>query len=135
MIVPYSTEFYPIKWRHIIPPVPMWPLGVCAFAMGAWLLEDWVDLHLACAALGIPGLLGYFYIPESPRWLATQGREHEAYAALKKMATVNGKELPSTAEETIKVGQLSRYFCWLITDSYRKCGAASAILIGKCCIT
>ncbi|GFS05632.1 solute carrier family 22 member 8 [Elysia marginata] len=104
MIVPYSTEFYPIKWRHVIPPAPMWPLGVCAFAMAAWLLEDWADLHLACAALGIPGLLGYFYIPESPRWLATQGREEEAHAALTKMARFNAKQLPASARETIQVG-------------------------------
>ncbi|KAK3780291.1 hypothetical protein RRG08_006197 [Elysia crispata] len=102
MIVPYSTEFFPIQWRHIIPALPMWPLGVCAFALAAWILEDWAELHLACAILGIPGLLGFFYIPESSRWLATQGRELEAYDTLKKMAKLNRKELPSTAEETIK---------------------------------
>ncbi|RUS82446.1 hypothetical protein EGW08_009792, partial [Elysia chlorotica] len=57
MIVPYSTEFFSTKWRHTIPTIPMWPLGVCAFALGAWLLQDWADLHLACAVLSIPGLL------------------------------------------------------------------------------
>ena len=44
------------------------------------------------------------YIPESPRWLATRGREEEAYAALEKMARFNGRELPSTVGDTLKVG-------------------------------
>ncbi|RUS80327.1 hypothetical protein EGW08_011928 [Elysia chlorotica] len=102
VIVPYSTEFFPTQWRHILPPLPMWPLGVIAFAGGAWLLEDWSDLHLVCAALTVPGLLGYFYLPESARWLATQGREEEALDALQKMARVNRKELPPSAMDTIK---------------------------------
>ncbi|GFO30694.1 solute carrier family 22 member 21 [Plakobranchus ocellatus] len=102
IIVPYPTEFFPLRWRHSIPAIPMWPLGVLAFAGGAWLLEDWAHLHLACAILSVPGLLGYFYIPESARWLATKGRQTEAYAVLKKMAKVNGRELPEAAMDTIK---------------------------------
>ncbi|GFS07912.1 solute carrier family 22 member 21 [Elysia marginata] len=102
MIVPYPTEFFPLRWRHTIPAIPMWPLGVLAFAMGAWLLEDWSKLQLACAVLAVPGLLGYFYIPESARWLATRGRLDESYAALEKMARLNGKPLPQTAMDTIK---------------------------------
>ena len=42
-------------------------------------------------------------MPESARWLATQGKEKEAYAVLNKMAKVNGKKLPSSAMDTIKV--------------------------------
>ncbi|GFO30692.1 solute carrier family 22 member 21 [Plakobranchus ocellatus] len=102
MIVPYPTEFFPLRWRHSIPAIPMWPLGVLAFAGGAWLLEDWANLQLACAAAALPGLLGYFYIPESARWLATRGRLEESHAVLAKMARVNGKKLPPTAMETIK---------------------------------
>ncbi|KAK3775405.1 hypothetical protein RRG08_013250 [Elysia crispata] len=102
VIVPYPTEFFPIRWRHTIPAIPMWPLGSLAFASGAWLFQDWAHLQLTCAVLALPGLLGYFYIPESARWLATRGRLDEAYAVLEKMARVNGKKLPPTAMDTIK---------------------------------
>ncbi|GFS06894.1 solute carrier family 22 member 21 [Elysia marginata] len=102
IIVPYPTEFFPLRWRHTVPGIPMWPLGMLCFSGAAWLLEDWSHLHLAIAVVGIPGLLGYFYVPESARWLATRGRLDEAYAALEKMAAVNRKKLPPAAMETIK---------------------------------
>ncbi|RUS75784.1 hypothetical protein EGW08_016445 [Elysia chlorotica] len=103
IIVPYPTEFFPLRWRHTIPAIPMWPLGALAFAGGAWLLEDWSHLQLTCAVMAVPGLLGYFYMPESARWLATRGRQDEAHAVLEKMARLNGRELPPTAMDTIKV--------------------------------
>lgn len=102
IIVPYPTEFFPLKWRHTIPAIPMWPLGVLAFAMAAWLLEDWSTIQIATAALALPGLVGYFYIPESARWLATRGRLEESYAALEKMARLNGKNLPQSTMVTIE---------------------------------
>ena len=58
MLVPYPSEFLPVKWRAIIPCIPMWPLGVSLFALAGWVLEDWRQLHWACAALIAPNLLG-----------------------------------------------------------------------------
>jgi len=42
---------------------------------------------LPCVASAI---LGYYYVPESPRWLCTHGRTQEALAILKRAARVNG---------------------------------------------
>ncbi|GFO12740.1 solute carrier family 22 member 21 [Plakobranchus ocellatus] len=101
MIVPYPTEFLPKRWRHILPLMPLWQLGVMIMAATAWWLEDWSHLHVACAVITFVFTLGCFYVPESPRWLATQGKVEESYSALEKIARVNKKRLPSGVTEIL----------------------------------
>ncbi|GFO12742.1 solute carrier family 22 member 4-like [Plakobranchus ocellatus] len=101
MIVPYPTEFLPKRWRHILPLMPLWPLGVMIMAATAWWLEDWSHLHIACAVITFVFTLGCFYVPESPRWLATQGKVDESYSALEKIARVNKKRLPPGVTEIL----------------------------------
>ncbi|GFR95971.1 solute carrier family 22 member 21 [Elysia marginata] len=98
----YPIELMPTRWRHIVAFIPSWGLGMMAFAGTAYWLEDWSHLHIATAVLGATMLLGYFYMPESPRWLATQGRINESLAVLEKMARTNGKPLPPWALRVVE---------------------------------
>ncbi|XP_068248927.1 organic cation transporter protein-like [Palaemon carinicauda] len=60
----------------------------------AYFIRDWRHLQLAISLLnGI--LMSYYWIlPESPRWLASQGRTAEALTILKTIAKVNRRTLP-----------------------------------------
>ncbi|XP_036279127.1 solute carrier family 22 member 5 [Pipistrellus kuhlii] len=90
-------------------------LGVCIFyAIGYMLLplfgyfiRDWRTLLLA---LTLPGLLCavlWWFIPESPRWLISQGRFKEAEVIIHKAAKINGIVAPSAIFEPSELQDLS----------------------------
>ncbi|KAK3777153.1 hypothetical protein RRG08_044982 [Elysia crispata] len=102
MAVTLLAELLPMRWRHLGPVIPSWPLGVMCFAGVAALLENWAYLHIVCAVLSGLFVLGFFYVPESPRWLATQGRLEESYSVLEKIARANKKPMPPSAMDVIQ---------------------------------
>ncbi|XP_064095816.1 organic cation transporter protein-like [Macrobrachium nipponense] len=60
----------------------------------AYFIRDWRHLQLAISLLN--GILFSYYwlLPESPRWLASQGRTEEALTIMKKIAKTNKRNLP-----------------------------------------
>ena len=68
-------------------------LGVIGLAGVAWLIRDWVQLQLA-VTIPFVFFMGYWwFLPESPRWLLSQGRFDETMVIVRKIAKVNGVEL------------------------------------------
>ncbi|KAG8507824.1 Solute carrier family 22 member 5, partial [Galemys pyrenaicus] len=90
-------------------------LGVCIFyALGfmllplfAYFIRDWRMLLLALTVPGVLCAVLWWFIPESPRWLISQGRFKEAEVIIRKAAKINGIAAPSTIFDPSELQDLS----------------------------
>ena len=70
-----------------------WGLAVAGIA---YLIPNWHHMELVFS-LPLIGLYAtYWILPESPRWLLSQGRTEEAEKVVRKIAKYNGKPLPKS---------------------------------------
>ncbi|XP_046370194.2 organic cation transporter protein-like [Haliotis rufescens] len=96
---PYAMEFVGTKWRSVCSSLPIWTTGVGCMALATWLQPDWYYQHIINAALHIPFFLGWFFVPESLRWLTVQGRLGEAEEVVDQMGRYNRRQKsPNTAQ-------------------------------------
>ncbi|XP_007437532.2 solute carrier family 22 member 5, partial [Python bivittatus] len=90
-------------------------LGVCIFyafgymllPVGAYFIREW---RLLLMALTIPGLLYFplwWFIPESPRWLLSQGRIQEAEDIIRKAAEKNHVVAPEVIFDLAELQDLN----------------------------
>ncbi|KAJ4925271.1 hypothetical protein JOQ06_018006 [Pogonophryne albipinna] len=72
-----------------------YPLGLIMLSGIAYLIRDWriLQLVLFCPLVLVLGIF-YWILPESARWLITQGRKEEAINEIRKAAKVNGRKVP-----------------------------------------
>ncbi|XP_076054880.1 beta-alanine transporter isoform X2 [Oratosquilla oratoria] len=60
----------------------------------AYFVRDWKQLSHASIIPFFAFFLFWWVLPESPRWLLAAGRNEEAEAIMRKVASVNGRSLP-----------------------------------------
>ncbi|XP_013857624.1 solute carrier family 22 member 13 [Austrofundulus limnaeus] len=79
------------------------PLGLMMLSGIAYLIRNWRVLQLVLFSPVII-VLGIFYwiLPESARWLITQGRKEEAIKAVRKAAKVNKRNVPEELLERLE---------------------------------
>ena len=58
-------------------------------------LPAWQHLLIACACINAACLLLYPLVPESARWLLSQGRTEEAMQSMQRIAKANKSQMPS----------------------------------------
>nr|XP_058946475.1 solute carrier family 22 member 15-like [Pocillopora verrucosa] len=90
-------------------------VGSQALAGCAYAIRDWRLLTIVTGAPGSILIGGWFFTPESIRWLLKKGRETEARDILSKVAKVNGKSMPEEAlhlpkDERIRLGDFPDLF-------------------------
>ncbi|KAJ7383537.1 hypothetical protein OS493_027200 [Desmophyllum pertusum] len=74
-----------------------WTLSLMALAGVAYIVRDWRMLCIVTGAPAIVIVFGWFFTPESLRWLLVKGKMDEAEKLYRKIARINGKELPAEA--------------------------------------
>ncbi|KAK8407773.1 hypothetical protein O3P69_002368 [Scylla paramamosain] len=72
-----------------------WSVGYMLIPVVAYYIRAWKGLQVAISLPTLAMIPFYWFFPESPRWLITQGRFEDALKELKEGARVNGRTLPS----------------------------------------
>uniref|UniRef100_A0A3Q1CB30 Major facilitator superfamily (MFS) profile domain-containing protein n=1 Tax=Amphiprion ocellaris TaxID=80972 RepID=A0A3Q1CB30_AMPOC len=85
------------------------PLGLMVLSGLAYLIRNWRILQLVLFSPLIL-VVGIYYIvlPESARWLITQGRKKEAIKAIRKAAQVNKRDVPEDLLEKLEFEDTSK---------------------------
>ena len=91
-----TVELVSFKYKSIFGSIIHIPAAIGGLLLGleAYLIRDWVTLHLVAHLPGIILLLLWFIIPESPRWLIATGCRDKVVKIIKKIAQDNGKAVP-----------------------------------------
>jgi len=68
-------------------------VGIVILSFMAYQVQHWRHLTLLISIIGLPFISYHWLIPESPRWLVSQNRLHEAVKILEDIAKGNGTVL------------------------------------------
>ncbi|CAJ1082091.1 solute carrier family 22 member 13-like [Xyrichtys novacula] len=82
----------------------VYPIGLMLLSAVAYFIRDWRILQFVLfSPLFI--VLGVFYwvLPESARWLITQGRKEEVIKEVRRAAKINGRKVPEDLLEKLEV--------------------------------
>ncbi|XP_047479820.1 beta-alanine transporter-like isoform X2 [Penaeus chinensis] len=102
-------EYVGSEYRTVMANVPVMiflTLGMCALPWIAIALADWQTFAIIIHAVQFLTILLIWVIPESARWLLSQGRVDEMLKILQKVARINGtKVTPKMMQEMKAYGE------------------------------
>ncbi|XP_023368628.1 solute carrier family 22 member 7 isoform X2 [Otolemur garnettii] len=93
IVMPLELEWLDVEHRTVagVLSSTFWSGGVMLLALVGYLIRDWRWLLLAVTLPCAPGILSLWWVPESARWLLTQGHVEEAHKYLLRCARLNGR--------------------------------------------
>ncbi|KAM9665246.1 solute carrier family 22 member 7 [Trichechus inunguis] len=93
IVMPLELEWLDVEHRTVAGVLSsiFWTGGMMLLALVGYLIRDWRWLLLAVTLPCAPGILSLWWVPESARWLLTQGRVEEAQRYLLRCARLNGR--------------------------------------------
>ncbi|XP_042793235.1 solute carrier family 22 member 7 [Panthera leo] len=107
IVMPLELEWLDVEHRTVagVLSSTFWTGGVTLLALVGYLIRDWRWLLLAVTLPCVPGILSLWWVPESARWLLTQGRVEEAHRYLLRCARINGRPV---GEDSLSQEALSK---------------------------
>lgn len=93
IVLPLELEWLDVEHRTVAGVIStvFWSGGVLLLALVGYLIRSWRWLLLAATLPCVPGIISIWWVPESARWLLTQGRVEEAKKYLFSCAKLNGR--------------------------------------------
>jgi len=121
----FLAETVPANIRGICLLIPsvFWGIGSVLTVSAAWLVlgsYGWRAVALLCAVPVLFALLTVFYLPESPRWLLSQGRNQEAVEAIHRAASKNGITLRAFTLKPLVTDQYTADACGMFKPPFQK---------------
>jgi len=98
------SEYVGPKWRPFAG-MTLWlsfALSMVFLGVLAYIVQNWKMLMIITTAPYFICILFFKFIPESIRWLHLNGKTDEVMMILKKIARINGKELPDFKLDEVK---------------------------------
>lgn len=99
-------EYVGPKWRTFVANMSIalfFTLASCALPWIAYYLADW---RMTCIATSVPLVLAVvapWLVPESARWLVSQGQVEKAIKILGKFERINGTKVPDSVYQCFRV--------------------------------
>uniref|UniRef100_A0A8D2AYI6 Solute carrier family 22 member 7 n=1 Tax=Sciurus vulgaris TaxID=55149 RepID=A0A8D2AYI6_SCIVU len=107
IVLPLELEWLDVEHRVVAGTLSstFWTAGTMLLALAGYLIRDWRWLLMAVTLPCVPGILSIWWVPESARWLLTQGRVEEAQRYLLHCARLNGRPV---GEDSLSQEALNR---------------------------